>query len=46
MHGYDDWEVHPERLDPAVGSDYILRITEEAFQSLKAKPAKPAFAPR
>ena len=46
IHGYDDWEVHPERLDPAVGSDYILRITEEAFQSLKAKPAKPAFAPR
>jgi len=30
--GYDDWQVEPQRTDPAVGSDYIIRITEEAFR--------------
>jgi len=33
MYGYCDWEIHPERSDPAVGSEYILNITEEAFRS-------------
>ena len=32
-YGYDDWEIHPEKSDPAVGSEYILSITEEAFRS-------------
>jgi hypothetical protein len=41
--GYSDWEIHPEKADPAMGSEYILRITEEAFRSLQAKSAKPAF---
>jgi hypothetical protein len=41
-HGYHDWEIDPERSDPAGGSDYILRITAEAFQSRQAKPAAPA----
>jgi hypothetical protein len=41
--GYSDWEIHPEKSDPAVGSGYILRITEEASRSVQPKPAKPAF---
>jgi hypothetical protein len=32
-HGYRDWEIHPEKSDPAVGSEYIRTITEEAFRS-------------
>jgi hypothetical protein len=42
-YGYSDWEIHPERSDPAGGSDYILRITAEAFQSREPKPAKSAI---
>jgi hypothetical protein len=42
-YGYSDWEIHPEKSDPAVSSEYILRITEEAFESKQPKPAKPAF---
>jgi hypothetical protein len=40
-HGYGDWEVRPERTNPAGGSDYILKITAEAFESNRPKPAKP-----
>jgi hypothetical protein len=43
-HGYKDWEVHPQRLDPALGSSYIRRITEEAFESRGAKSAHPGGA--
>jgi hypothetical protein len=32
-YGYDDWEIHPEKSDPAFGSEYIVTITEEAFRS-------------
>lgn len=42
-YGYRDWEILPEKSDPAEGSEYILRITEEAFRSTQLKPAKPAF---
>jgi hypothetical protein len=51
-YGYTDWDIRPERMDPAVGSDYVLRISEEAFRNVQAKtaaqaapvvPAKPAF---
>jgi hypothetical protein len=38
-HGYDDWELRPGKLDPAEGSDYIRKITEEAYQVRQAKPA-------
>jgi hypothetical protein len=41
--GYSDWELHPEQFDPAVGSDYILKITAEAFKSKHPKPAGPAI---
>ena len=41
--GYGDWDIHPEKCDPAVGSDYILRITTEAFKSKQAKPTGPAI---
>jgi hypothetical protein len=40
-HGYSDWEILPERTDPAGGSEYILRITEDAFTSREPKPARP-----
>ena len=33
VYGYRDWEIQPERLDPAFGSEYILSITQEAFRS-------------
>lgn len=36
MHGYCDWEIQPEKSDPAFGSDYIRYITEEAFRSRTA----------
>jgi len=32
-HGYFDWDIQPEKSDPAFGSEYILDITEEAFRS-------------
>ena len=44
-HGYGDWEIHPERSDPAGGSEYILRITAEAFRSREPKPGEPAIQP-
>jgi hypothetical protein len=31
-YGYRDWQTEPRRTDPAVGSEYILRIAEEAFR--------------
>jgi hypothetical protein len=36
-HGYDDWDLRPGKLDPAEGSDYIRKITQDAFQALRAK---------
>ena len=42
-YGYSDWEIRPEKSDPAENSDYVLRITEEAFKSMPPKPAEPAF---
>ena len=44
-HGYGDWEIHPERSDPAGGSEYILRITAEAFRSREPGPGEPAIQP-
>jgi hypothetical protein len=32
-HGYCDWEIQPEKSDPAFGSDYVRNITEEAFRA-------------
>lgn len=41
--GYDDWQAEPQRTDPAVGSDYIIRITEEAFRlRSQGMPSAPA----
>jgi hypothetical protein len=42
-YGYSDWEIHPEKSDPAEGSEYVLRIAEEAFGSMEPIPAEPAF---
>ena len=33
-HGYDEWNTLPARLDPAEGSGYIARITNEAFKTM------------
>jgi hypothetical protein len=40
--GYTDWDIRPEHTDPAVGSEYVLRIADEAFKTFQAKPAAPA----
>jgi hypothetical protein len=40
-HGYSDWAIRPEPSDPASGSEYILRITEEAYKSREPTPARP-----
>jgi hypothetical protein len=42
QHGYCDWEIDPEKSDPALSSEYILRITKEAFGSMQRKPGEPA----
>jgi len=36
-HGYRDRELRMARPDPAEGSEYILRITAEAFESARQK---------
>jgi hypothetical protein len=38
-YGYDDWEPRPERCDPAEGSDYVRKITQEAFDRRPGKAA-------
>lgn len=34
-HGYGDWDIAPATTDPAMGSEYVRRITREAFQTLR-----------
>lgn len=36
-HGYDGWDLAPEKLNSADGSDYVARITREAFMKRAAK---------
>ena len=36
-HGYDEWDVFPATLNPVEGSDYIARITDEAFMTRAGK---------
>ena len=45
-YGYDDWELVPGRIDPAVCSDYISRITDEAFQRRLMKDSAAAAQSR
>ena len=37
--GYDDWAIHPERIDPVAGSSYIAKIAEEAFAEVQPQPS-------
>ena len=44
-HGYGDWTLaNTPHLDPAHGTEYVRRISEEAFQKRK-KPLAPATKP-
>ncbi len=45
QQGYSDWEIRPAKPDPAEGSDYILRITGEAFKSVRQEPDQPLTLP-
>jgi hypothetical protein len=40
-YGYADWDIRPESTDPAIGSGYVLRITDEAFKIVQSTPAAP-----
>jgi hypothetical protein len=31
-YGYNDWELRPGEIDPAVSSQYVIRITDESFK--------------
>ena len=30
--GYSDWDIHPAGSNPAVGSDYVLKVADEALR--------------
>ena len=42
-HGYASWDIRPARIDPATGSEYVRRITREAFQTLRERRGESAL---
>jgi len=44
-HGYDGWDLVPDRLNSAEGSDYVVRITREAFLTRAQRSGRQSTPP-